>query len=98
MLGICHAVSNTSDRTWGPLCQHSKNDSLTVAQPGYVIGKGMLVAHRSFQPHPHTWFTIIVGTSFKNTMCKTCNVEYIAEKVKLDINKGEVVSGCRLTI
>lgn len=98
MLGICHAVSNTPDRTWEPLCQHSKNDSLTVAQPGYVIGKGMLVAHRSFQPHPHTWFTIIVGTSFKNTMCKTCNVEYIAEKVKLDINKGEVVSGCRLTI
>lgn len=31
-------------------------------------------------------------------MCKTCNVEYIAEKVKLDINKTEVVSGCRLRI
>lgn len=67
VLGIGQAVSNTSDCTRGP---HSKNDSLTVAQPGYVTGKGILVPHQSFQPHPHTWLTIIVSTSFTNTMCK----------------------------
>lgn len=55
------------------------------------MGKGIPVTHRVFQPHPHTWLAITGGTSFKNTMCKTCNVEDIAEKAKLGINKTELV-------